>query len=134
MKKRSNLFSPLPMQCVPAGVLPLLSAPCTQTSSSFQAPPEFEDVMQMIEWLILLESKLQPEKIIVGDFVQLRRLLRDTQVWVINNPFQTSQRHPGTRYGSLTLSRPLRDTQVWVINPFQTSRRHPGYHSHHSSK
>jgi len=72
------VFSPL--QCVPAGVLPLLSAPSTQTSSSFQAPPEFEDVMQMIEWLILIESKLQPEKITVGDFVQLRKLLRDIQV------------------------------------------------------
>ena len=73
----SYRFSP---HCIPAVVLPLLSAPSTQTSSSFQAPPEFEDVMQMIEWLILIESKLQPEKITVGDFVQLQELLRDIQV------------------------------------------------------
>ena len=70
-----------PLQCVPAGVLSLLSAPSTQMSSSFQqAPSEFEDVMQMIKWLILIESKLQPEKITVGDFVQLRNLLTDIQV------------------------------------------------------
>ena len=57
-----------------------MSASCTQTSTNLQAPHEFEDVMQMTEWLILVESKLQPERITVGDFTQMRRLLRDLQV------------------------------------------------------
>ena len=48
--------------------------------TSFQAPGEFEDAAQMAEWLILLESKLQPERITVGNFVQLRRMQRDLQV------------------------------------------------------
>ena len=61
----------------------MVSAPSTQTSTNLQAPHEFEDVMQMTEWLILVESKLQPERITVGDFTQMRRLLRDLQVGII---------------------------------------------------
>ena len=34
----------------------------------------------MVEWLILVESKLQPEKIIIGDFAQVRSVLRELQV------------------------------------------------------
>ena len=34
----------------------------------------------MVEWLILLESKLQPEKLVVGDYLHVRRALRDVQV------------------------------------------------------
>ena len=84
---------------MPAGVLPLVSAPCTQTSSNLQAPQEFEDVMQMMEWLILVESKLQPERITVGDFTQTRRLLRDLQVRKIsheNGDMITDRRHRQT--------------------------------------
>ena len=63
----------------------MVSAPCTQTSSDLQAPQEFEDAMQMMEWLILIESKLQPERITVGDFAQMRRLLRNLQVRKISH-------------------------------------------------
>ena len=49
-------------------------------SNSFQAPVEFDDAAQMVEWLILIESKLQPEQIVVGNFVRLRKSLRDLQV------------------------------------------------------
>ena len=34
----------------------------------------------MVEWLILLESKLQPERMSVGDALHIRRALRDLQV------------------------------------------------------
>ena len=71
--------SPSPLQCVPAGSLPLMSAH-TDHDCSFLAPSEFEDVSQMVEWLILIESKLQPERMVVGDFLQMRRMLRDLQV------------------------------------------------------
>ena len=67
------------LQCVPAGTLPLMS-PTTPQSQCFQAPQEFDDPLQMVEWLILLESKLQPEKLIVGDFLHVRKALRDVQV------------------------------------------------------
>ena len=67
------------LQCVPAGTLPLMS-PTTPQSQCFLAPQEFEDPLQMVEWLILLESKLQPEKLIVGDFLHIRKALRDVQV------------------------------------------------------
>lgn len=67
-------------QCVPAGVLPLVSTPTGIGGSlTFQPPSEFEDVSQMLEWLILIESKLQPVVITVGDFVHLKKLLRDLQ-------------------------------------------------------
>ena len=64
---------------MPAGVLPLIGAPLPH-GFSLQAPSEFEDASQMLEWLILVESKLQPEKIIIGDFVQVRSMLRELQV------------------------------------------------------
>lgn len=67
-------------QCVPAGVLPLVTTPTGVGGSlRFQPPSEFEDVSQMIEWLALIESKLQPAVIVVGDFVHLKKLLRDLQ-------------------------------------------------------
>ncbi len=36
----------------------------------------------MIEWLILIESKLQPEKMVGGDVVQMKRVLREMMVCV----------------------------------------------------
>ena len=68
-------------QCVPAGVLPLVTTPTGVGGSlKFQPPQsEFEDLSQMLEWLILIESKLQPVVLIVGDFVHLRKRLRDLQ-------------------------------------------------------
>ena len=51
-------------------------------SLKFKPPLDFEDVSQMVEWLILIESKLQPQKIIVGDFVHLKKLLKDIQVYI----------------------------------------------------
>lgn len=65
-------------QCVPAGVLPLVTTPTGMGGSlSFQPPGEFDDMAQMLEWLILIESKLQPARISIGDFVHLKKLLRD---------------------------------------------------------
>ena len=76
-----HTHNPLPVhptvQYAPPGVLPLLYSPF---SSTLQAPARFEDAAQMVEWLILIESRLQPEKIVVGDFSQLRSLLRLVQV------------------------------------------------------
>ena len=65
-------------QCVPAGVLPLVTTPTGMGGTlSFQPPGEFDDMAQMTEWLILIESKLQPARISIGDFVHLKKLLRD---------------------------------------------------------
>ena len=67
-------------QCVPAGVLPLVTTPTGVGGSlKFKPPSEFEDISQMVEWLILIESKLQPARLSIGDFVYLKRLLRDFQ-------------------------------------------------------
>ena len=68
-------------QCVPAGTLPLMS-PTTPQNRFFQAPQEFEDPSQMVEWLIMLDFKLQPERMVVGDFLHVRRALHDIQVCV----------------------------------------------------
>jgi len=68
------------LRCVPAGVLPLVTTPTGMGGSlKFQPASEFEDISQMLEWLILIESKLQPVVITVGDFVHLKKLLRDLQ-------------------------------------------------------
>lgn len=81
--KISSLYTDwdeLCQQCVPAGVLPLVTTPTGVGGSlKFKPPSEFEDVTQMVEWLILIESKLQPTRISIGDFVHLKRLLRDLQ-------------------------------------------------------
>lgn len=81
--KISGLYSDwdeLCQQCVPAGVLPLVTTPTGVGGSlKFQPPTEFEDISQMVEWLILIESKLQPVRISIGDFVHLKRILRDLQ-------------------------------------------------------
>ena len=65
------------LQYLPPGILPLFYSPFT---IALQAPTRFEDVSQMVEWLILIESKLQPEKMVVGDFSQLRGMLHMLQV------------------------------------------------------
>lgn len=81
--KISSLYTDwdeLCQQCVPAGVLPLVTTPTGVGGSlKFKPPSEFEDISQMVEWLILIESKLQPTRLSVGDFVHLKRLLRDFQ-------------------------------------------------------
>ncbi len=71
------------LQCVPAGAQPLLCSSGTH-DTSLQAPSEFEDIAQMIEWLILIESKLQPDKMVGGDIVQMKGMLRELMVsgWV----------------------------------------------------
>lgn len=68
-------------QCVPAGVLPLVTTPTSGVGGSlkFQPPSEFEDISQMVEWLTMVESKVQPAVIVVGDFMHLKKLLRDLQ-------------------------------------------------------
>ena len=65
-------------QCVPAGVLPLVSTPTGIGGSlKFQPPSDFEDISQMLEWLMMIESKLQPHSIVVGDFMHLKKTLSD---------------------------------------------------------
>ncbi len=75
------IWGELCQQCVPAGALPLVTTPTGLGGSlKFQPPQEeFEDLSQMLEWLILIESKLQPVVLIVGDFVHLKKQLRDLQ-------------------------------------------------------
>ena len=79
--KISNLsldWDELCQQCVPAGVLPLLTTPTGVGGSlKLQPPGEFEDITQMIEWLILIESKLQPSVLTIGDFPHLKKTLRE---------------------------------------------------------
>ena len=65
-------------QCVPAGVLPLVTTPTGVGGSlAFKPPSDFEDAAQMVEWLILIESKMQPVILTVGDLTHLKKLLRD---------------------------------------------------------
>ena len=59
--------------------MPLVTSP-TGSSNSFQPLAEFEDISQMIEWLILIESKLQPQRLVVGDLLHLRKQLRDLKL------------------------------------------------------
>ena len=40
----------------------------------------FENVGEMMEWLILVESKLQPRPLVVGDTTKLRTLLDEILV------------------------------------------------------
>ena len=70
------------VQCVPAGALPKVATPTGPGGglAQFLSPPDFEDEAQMIEWMILVESRLQPQEITVGDFRQLRRQQRELQV------------------------------------------------------
>ena len=70
------------MQCVPAGALPKIATPTGPGGSlaQFLSTPDFEDEAQMIEWMILVESRLQHQYITVGDFRQLRRQQRELQV------------------------------------------------------
>ena len=55
-------------------------SPTTPQNTLFMAPQEFEDPLQMVEWLIMLDYKLQPERLVVGDFLHVRRALQDLQV------------------------------------------------------
>ncbi len=44
-------------------------------------PPEvFDDIHQMTEWLILMESKLQPYPLIAGNVTQVESALDDVEV------------------------------------------------------
>ena len=67
-------------QCVPAGVLPLVSTPTGVGGVlGFQPPTDFENISQMLEWLIHIESRLHPIQLTVGDFSRLKKILRDSQ-------------------------------------------------------
>jgi len=66
-------------QCVPAGVLPMVTTPTGVGGTlGFQPPEEFEDISQMLEWLIHIESRLHSVKLTVGDFARLKKALRDS--------------------------------------------------------
>ena len=67
---------------MPAGALPKVATPTGPGGNlaQFLSTPDFEDETQMIEWLILVESRIQPQQITVGDFRQLRRQQREIQV------------------------------------------------------
>ncbi len=67
-------------QCVPAGVLPLVTTPTGVGGAlGFQPSSDFEDISQMLEWLIHVESRLHPTKLVVGDFARLKKVLRESQ-------------------------------------------------------
>ena len=70
---------------MPAGALPKVATPTGPGGNlaQFLSTPDFEDETQMIEWLILVESRIQPQQITVGDFRQLRRQQREIQVCVV---------------------------------------------------
>ena len=46
----------------------------------FEPTAEFDDIHQMVDWLTMLDFKLQPKPIVVGDVKQIRRCLQDLQV------------------------------------------------------
>ncbi len=76
----SSDWDELCQQCVPAGVLPLVTTPTGVGGTlKFKPPSDFEDISQMLEWLILIESKLQPVTIAIGDLTRLKKTLRDLQ-------------------------------------------------------
>lgn len=67
-------------QCVPAGILPLVTTPTGVGGSlCFQPPSDFENVSQMLEWLVHIEMRIYPVKLTVGDFSRLKKILRDSQ-------------------------------------------------------
>ena len=80
--KSSNFGTVFFLQCVPAGALPKVATPTGPGGNlaQFLSTPDFEDETQMIEWLILVESRIQPQQMTVGDFRQLRRQQREIQV------------------------------------------------------
>lgn len=71
-------------QIVPAGSLPQVMTPMAASGRklAFEPPTEFDDIQQMVDWLTMLDYKLQPKPIIVGDVKQIRRSLQDLQVSV----------------------------------------------------
>lgn len=54
--------------------------PSNDPLSHLKPPEEFEDIMQMVEWLILVESKLQPHPLIVGSSSNVTKELADIKV------------------------------------------------------
>ena len=66
-------------QCVPAGILPLITTPTGVGGTlGFQPPGDFDNVSQMLEWLVQIESRIYPVKLTVGDFGCLKKMLRDS--------------------------------------------------------
>ena len=66
-------------QCVPAGMLPLVTTPTgPEGRFCFQPPTDFENISQMLEWLIVIESRLYPVKLTVGDHSHLKKILRES--------------------------------------------------------
>ena len=54
--------------------------PPTSTASHLRPPEEFEDISEMVEWLILVESNLQPQPLTVPDTEQVKSMLKEILV------------------------------------------------------
>ena len=54
--------------------------PSNDSLSHLTPPEEFEDMIQMVEWLILVESKLQPRPLLVGQTADIKKELADIKV------------------------------------------------------
>ena len=74
-------------QIVPAGSLPQVMTPVNTSGGrlQFEPPSEFDDIQAMTDWLAMIEFKLQPKPIVVGDVKQIRRSLQDLQVGVFTH-------------------------------------------------
>ena len=56
----------------------------TEDSLTHLKPPDmFEDISQMTEWLILMESKLQPNPLEVGNTAQVKSALDEVEVFAM---------------------------------------------------
>lgn len=48
--------------------------------SHIKPPEKFDEIGHMVEWLILVESKMQPRPLSVGDTLDIKRELEDLNV------------------------------------------------------
>lgn len=66
-------------QVFPADVQVTLLPPAT-SDDRLRPPEAFEDIAQLMEWLIVVESSLQPKLLRVTDTEQVKRILKEILV------------------------------------------------------
>ena len=54
--------------------------PPVQDTNHLKPPDEFDDISEMVEWLILIESNLQPQPLRVPDTEQVKGILKEILV------------------------------------------------------
>lgn len=57
--------------------------PSVDSLTHLKPPDMFEDISQMTEWLILVESKLQPNPLDVGNTTQVKNILDEVEVYYV---------------------------------------------------